>query len=77
MGALLLVLGGLISAVGGVMFLVAAFRESVLWGLGCLLFSPVSLIFLFVHWQEAKSPFLVQLAGIPFIVLGIALGVDI
>ena len=48
---------------GGIGFLLAAFQESLLWGLGCLLLSPVSLIFLILHWDEAGKPFLLQLAG--------------
>jgi len=30
----------------------------------------VSLIFVIVHWSEAKKPFLRGLIGIPFFVLG-------
>jgi hypothetical protein len=73
MSLVLLILGVAIMAVGGIMFLVAAFRESTMWGIGCLLFSPVSLIFLILHWQEAKKPFLIQLAGLPFVVLAVLL----
>lgn len=47
----------------GVWFLVTAFRASIWWGLGCLLIPLVSLVFLILHWQEAKQPFLLQLLG--------------
>ena len=73
MGAALIVLGIVISTVGGIMFIIAAFRESVAWGIGCLLFSPVSLFFLIAHWDEAKKPFLIHLIGIPFLITGILL----
>ncbi len=64
LGLILFVVGLIVALVGGIWFLVVAFQESILWGLGCLLFSPVSLIFLIMHWDEAGKPFLVQLAGI-------------
>ena len=57
------VLGFLLIVLGGIGTCVAAFRVSVWWGLGCLLIAPVSLVFLIVHWNVAKNPFIVQLAG--------------
>ena len=48
---------------GGIWFLVTAFRQSIWWGLGCLFIPIFQLIFLFVHWSEAKKPFLLQLAA--------------
>ncbi len=70
MGILLLVIGFIIMAIGGIMFLIVAFQESIPWGIGCILFSLVSLIFLIMHWEEAKKPFFIQLVGLPFIFLG-------
>jgi FtsH-binding integral membrane protein len=66
---LLLVIGLALFVVGGFMFLVAAFRESVLWGIGCILLPIVQLFFLIVHWQEAKKPFAIQLLGIGILVV--------
>ena len=63
-GLCLFAVGLIVAIIGGIWFLIVAFQESVLWGLGCLLFSPVSLIFLIMHWDEAGKPFLVQLAGV-------------
>ena len=60
---ILMVVGGVVALFGGIMFLVVAFQESVLWGLGCLFLPFVSLIFLVMHWDEARKPFLTQLAG--------------
>ncbi len=53
-----------ILVIGGIGFLVAAFKESVWWFIGCILLSPVSLLFLILHWHEAKNPFFLQLAGL-------------
>lgn len=67
MGILLLIcmaVGFLLSLIGSIMFLVAAFRVSVLWGLAVLFLSPfANIIFLTKYWYEAKQAFLLQLFG--------------
>ena len=67
---LLIYLGGAIIIIGAIGFLIAAFRNSILWGLGCLLFSPISIVFLILYWQEAKNPFFLQLIGLGLVFLG-------
>jgi len=68
--AICLILAGLVLfVVGGFLFLVAAFRESVLWGLACLFVPIVSLFFLIVHWPVARKPFFLQLLAFVFIIL--------
>ncbi len=62
----LLGLGALL--LGGITYIIAAFRTSILWGLGVLFFGPVSLIFLILHWNEAKKPFYLQLWGVGFVI---------
>ena len=59
----LLIVGAIISLVGGIWLLVVAFKESVWWGLGSFFLPFVSLIFVVMHWQVAKKPFLISLAG--------------
>ena len=56
--------------IGGIGTLIAAFKESLLSGLGCLLFTPISLVFLVLHWQKAKNPFFLQLVGLAVVLLG-------
>ncbi len=63
-GLILVVVGLVVAFIGGIWFLVVAFQESVLWGLGCFLFSPLAIVFLVMHWDQAGKPFLVQLAGL-------------
>jgi hypothetical protein len=70
MSTLLLVVGIILALIGGIGMLIVAFRESVLWGIGCLLIPLVSLIFVISHWDEAKKPFLIQLAGVVLLILG-------
>jgi 4-hydroxybenzoate polyprenyltransferase len=53
--------------VGALLLIVKAFQVNVWWGLGCLLISPISLVFLLMYWQEAKNPFFIQVAGLAII----------
>ena len=64
LGTILFGIGAIISIVGGIWFIVVAFQESLLWGLGCMVIPFVSLIFLVMHWEEARKPFFVQLIAI-------------
>ena len=63
-------IGLAIFIIGGIGTLVAAFRVSFWWFLGCLVFSPISLLFLILHWQDAKNPFFLQILGFVLILLG-------
>lgn len=74
-GSVLVILGSIVVFVGWIMFLVAAFRESILWFLGCLFFPfPVILIFLIMHWNVAAKPFLIEVLGIVITTIGLAMG---
>jgi hypothetical protein len=61
--------GCLVSIVAGLWLLVVAFKTSILWGLGSLIVPFVSLIFVFMHWQDARKPFLWSLLGIVLMVV--------
>jgi uncharacterized membrane protein len=57
--------------IGYLMMLWAAFRTSILWGLFCIFFSPISTVmFLFSYWEDGKKPFLLILIGIIVIFAG-------
>lgn len=71
---ILFYIGAAISILGALGFLLAAFSESALWGLGCLFISPVSLFFLFMHWDRAKNPFLLEMLGVVIMVVAMVLG---
>ncbi len=74
MASVLIIIGVIIAFIGGILFLIVAFSESVLWGLGCIFVPFVGLIFLITHWGDAKGPFFIQLAGGVVIVLGALVG---
>ena len=68
--AVLAYFGLFIFILGAIGTLIAAFKTSLLWGLGCLLIAPVSLVFLVLHWDVAKNPFFLQLIGLALVFLG-------
>lgn len=76
MGAIAYVLfavGGIIGLIGGIMFLIVAFKESALWGLGSMFIPFVGLVFLVKFWSDAKKAFFLQLLAIPFYIVGVIL----
>ena len=73
-GLVLSVIGGIAVLVFGVILLVKAFQTSVLWGLGYIFVPFVSIVFVILHWQETKKPFLYLLAGSAIMVVGFVLG---
>ena len=73
LGLILMVIGAIISLVYGIILLIRAFQAGILWGLGYIFIPFVSLIFVIVHWEDAKSPFLKGLLAIPFFAAGMVL----
>ena len=56
--------------VAGFMMISAAFAESPLWGIGVLLFGPVGLVFLIMHFEKVrKTVFMVCIATVAIILL--------
>lgn len=55
--------GTLMILVGSIWFLIKAFKTSIAWGLGCLLFPPTQLVYLVLHFEESAPPFILSLAG--------------
>jgi hypothetical protein len=66
----LLILGMILTVVGGIWLLVVAFQTSVWWGLGSLLIPFVGLVFVFMHWQPSKKPFLIYVVGFVLLAIG-------
>ena len=63
MNEIILYIGLGIFIIGGIGLLIAAFRSSILWGFTVLLIPPVAILYLIVHWQDAKGPFKIQIFG--------------
>lgn len=73
---LVVVFGGIILGAFGmivtgiVRIWISAFRNSIIWGLGCLFIPFCTWIYLIVHWQDAKSGFFLYLKGIGALIVG-------
>ncbi|MCI5165443.1 MAG: hypothetical protein D3903_04975 [Candidatus Electrothrix sp. GM3_4] len=70
LGMISLLIGTVIALIYGIKILILAFKTSILWGLGYIFVPFVSLVFIFMHWDETKSPFLRSLMAIPFFIIG-------
>ena len=68
-------IGWLVTMVGGVWMMVNAFKTSLLWGLAYLFLPFASLVWMVMHWAEAKKPFMVSLAGCAVMLAGLGVGV--
>lgn len=70
LGSITVWAGLILLLLGGLLFIVVAFKESILWGLGVLFLPIASLIFLIFHWDTAKRPFFWQLGGMLLVMIG-------
>ncbi|MBI2081816.1 MAG: DUF4124 domain-containing protein [candidate division NC10 bacterium] len=69
-----IILAIILSLIGNIWLIVVGFKQSVLWGLLMLFFSPSQGLFIFKYWQEAKRPFLVEVAGAAVAVIALLMG---
>ncbi len=70
----LLYIGLIIFIIGGIGLLIAAFRTSIMWGIGLILIAPAAIFYTVLHWKEAKNPFLLQLFGLAVLLVGSSAG---
>jgi hypothetical protein len=73
LAACVILLGFGLILIGAAWFLISAFQESILWGLGVVFIPLVWLAFLIVEWPAARRPFLWQLTGLILVIGGVAL----
>jgi hypothetical protein len=75
LGIMVIVVGVIITLVGGIKFIIAAFEESILWGLGVLFFPIISPVFLIMRFGDAWRPALTYVIGVVLVLLGVLLRV--
>ena len=71
LGTIMQWIGGIIWFVGGIWMLIEVFKSGILWFIGCLFISPLSLLWLILHWEDGKSPFFLQLGGGAICIVGV------
>ncbi len=69
-GAIIALVGCLACFVGGVMVLIKAFQESLLWGIGSLFIPFILLIFAILNLNETKQGLLIWVGGLVLMILG-------
>jgi Leucine-rich repeat (LRR) protein len=62
-GFFLLLVGAALSLAALVWLMARAFRTHVAWGLGCLLFPPLAIVFSGLHFRKASAPLGLLLVG--------------
>ncbi|MEI8669936.1 hypothetical protein P4S65_17980 [Pseudoalteromonas sp. B131b] len=77
MSEVLSIIGIIIVVVGGIFLLIETFRESILWGIGCILISPISLLFIVLHWDVSKKPVVIQIVGLIIMFFGASLASNV
>jgi len=55
METIIQLLGLGIFIIGRILFLIEAFKTSLLWGLGCVFLAPANIFYLAFHWGNAKK----------------------
>lgn len=70
LGFVLTVIGVITTVVGGIMFLIAAFEESVWWGLGVMFIGIMAPVFLIARFREAWPSTRTALIGIALMAAG-------
>ena len=67
----LLIVLVIIMLIFGIILLINAFQKSVWWGLGYLFVPFVGLVFVIMHWEMCKTPFLKMLVGAVIYAVGV------
>jgi hypothetical protein len=67
------VLGFVLMTVGGIWFLVSAFRVGPMWGIAVLFIPFANFFFLIQHWYDAKRPFLYHFLGFLIMIVGVSM----
>ena len=76
-GSILAVIGCIVCLIGEIMLLTVAYKRGLGWFFGCMLFPPLWLAFLALHFAAAVKPIAIILAGIGLAWLGASMaGMD-
>ena len=74
LGTIITVIGGIAMLIFGIQILIIAFKTHIGWGLASLFIPLVAFVFVFMHWQETKTPFLRWLIGLGVTIVGGVIG---
>ena len=66
-----IILGAVVAAIGGVLILITAFRESTSQGLLCLFVPFYQIYYVIKRWRDTKKAFIIVLVGSVILAVGI------
>lgn len=72
----LVLVGAAVMLIGGIWLLVIMFQTSLPWGIIGILIPVTSLIFVVMHWEESRKPFLINVAGAILYFTGLSMAGD-
>lgn len=71
------IIGGILAGIGiiimliyGIIILIKAFQESVVWGICFMIVPFAAIVFIVKHWEVCKQPFLRYLMGLVVYIIG-------
>lgn len=65
----MIILGWILVFIGFLWLLAVAFKESFLWGIGCIVLPIITVIFLIMHFKISWKPALVHTIGVIILLL--------
>ena len=68
---LCIVVGALCYLIAAIWVTILAFRRSVSWGLGCVFFPPLTLLYVILYHPDLRFPLLFKLWGVALVLLGV------
>ena len=68
---LCIIVGALSYLIAAIWVTVLAFRRSVLWGLGCVFFPPLTLLYVILYHPDLRFPLVFKLWGVALVLLGV------
>ncbi|MUK78397.1 hypothetical protein GNP84_16035 [Aliivibrio fischeri] len=66
-------LGVVVFLVGGALLVLEAFSQNIVWGMLCIIFNPIAIVFCSMYWKDAKYPFAIQITGLVITLLSLSL----
>jgi hypothetical protein len=74
-GWILLVLGWILTFLGGLWIIMLGWQRNIYWGVICFLIPVIQIVYVVAHWKESKEAFFLQIVGFVLVILAALAGV--
>lgn len=75
LGWILFILGWVLAFLGSLWIITLGWQRNVYWGVICILFPVIQLVYVAAHWKESKEAFFLEVAGLALVILAALTGV--